>query len=409
MITVSEIPLTANGKVDRKALLGLSDEMGRNGLLQLALEQESATKEFIAPRNILEGRLAVLWEEVLEVRPIGVRDSFFDIGGHSLLAVRLMSRIHQWFGQDLPLSVLFQGPTIEQLAGVMSEQFDSGSVSPLVALQPSGSKRPFFCVHPATGNIFGYIRLAHHLGTDRPFYGLQDPKLFGEGSVDATIEDIASSYIKAISEVQPEGPYLLGGWSFGGLAAFEIAQQLRKRGQQTDLLVIIDAPSPAHQLRRFASADTAQILSILAMEMTSGKEIDARTLVEDLRRLSDRELQVKHVVGYIRAHNDSLVIPPYADRYLRRCLELFESRIESGKHYIPQVYCGPITLLRAEERVLQVEGEVIDATLGWQALSAEPVKVFVIPGNHATLIREPHVNSLARQLTLLMEAADHGR
>jgi len=409
IITLGEIPLTANGKVDRKALLGLSDKMNQNGLLQLALEQGSATKEFIAPRNVLEGRLAVLWEEVLEVRPIGVRDSFFDVGGHSLLAVRLMDRIHQWFGQDLPLSVLFQGPTIEQLASVMSERLESDSVSPLVALQPSGSKRPFFCIHPATGNIFGYIRLAHQFGAGRPFYGLQDPKLFGEGGVDVTIEDIASSYVKAIREVQPEGPYLLGGWSFGGLAAFEMAQQLRKQGQQTDLLVIIDAPAPARQLRRFASADTAQILSILAMEMASGEGIDPRALVEDLRRLSDRGRQVKHVVDYIRAHNDSLVIPPYADRYLQRCLELFESRIESGKHYAPQVYCGPITLLRAEERVLEAEGEVIDATLGWQALSAEPVKVFVVPGNHATLIREPHVNSLAGQLTLLMEAVDSNR
>jgi amino acid adenylation domain-containing protein len=406
-VTVDEIPLTVNGKVDRKALLGVGDKIDQKRLLQLALEQESKTKEFIPPRNILEGQLAVLWEEVLEVRPIGVRDSFFDIGGHSLLAVRLMSRIQQWFGQDLPLSVLFQCPTIEQLARVMSEQFDSDSASPLVALQPNGSKRPFFCVHPATGNIFGYIRLAHHLGIDRPFFGLQDPKLFGEGSVDAAIADIASSYIKAIREVQPEGPYLLGGWSFGGLAAFEMAQQLRKQGQQTALLVIIDASSPVHQLRRFTSADAAQILSILAMEMAPGTATDSRSLVENLRRLPARELQVKYVVDYVKEHNDSLVIPSYADKYLQRCLELFESRIKAGKQYMPQLYLGPITLLRADERILQIEGEAADATLGWQELSAEPVKVHVVPGNHATLVREPHVESLARQLTLLMEAADH--
>jgi acyl carrier protein len=178
----------------------------------------------------LELQLSHIWEAVLNIRPISLTDDFFDLGGHSLLAVRLTGQIREQFGRDLPLATLFEASTIAQLADVLRQESDAMPRSTLVTIQPNGSKPPFFCVHAIGGEVLNFIDLARHLGPDQPFYGLQAPSSQDAHDDDTSIEKMAAYYLDVIQEVQPEGPYLLGGLCAGGVIALEMAQQLHQRG-----------------------------------------------------------------------------------------------------------------------------------------------------------------------------------
>jgi acyl carrier protein len=228
IVKLEALPLTPNGKVDRRALLALDTARP---------ELQSA---FVAPRDTLELQLAQIWEDVLNVRPIGVTDNFFTLGGHSLLAVRLIALLQQQFEQNLPLATLFLAPTIEHLASTLGQPMDERQWSPLVKIQSGGSKRPFFCVPGAGGNVIYFYHLARYLGSDQPFYDLQARGLDGEQMPHAQVEDMAAYYIEALQTVQPQGPYLLGGHSFGSYVAFEMALQLLHQGQEVAMLAILD-------------------------------------------------------------------------------------------------------------------------------------------------------------------------
>ena len=174
---------------------------------------------FVAPRNALEVQLANLWEEVLGVRPVGVTDNFFELGGHSLAAVRSFALIEKRLGKKVPLATVFQGATVEHLANILRRRTEAAPRSSLVAIQPDGSRRPLFLIHPAGGHVFPYAHLARHLGSDQPCYGLQARGLEEGQEPHSRIEDMAAYYIEALRTVQPRGPYLLGGWSMGGVIA----------------------------------------------------------------------------------------------------------------------------------------------------------------------------------------------
>ena len=239
VVLLEALPVTPNGKVDRRALP--APDRSRPEL----------EKAFVAPRDDLELQLAQIWEEVLGVRPVGVTDNFFELGGHSLLAVRLFALIEKRLGKKLPLTAVFQGATVEHLADLLRQQATPGPQSSLVAIQPGGSKRPLFLVHPAGGQVFPYVHLAQFLGPDQPCYGLQARGLEDGQDPHTRIEDMAAYYIQAMQTVQPTGPYLLGGWSMGGVVAFEMAQQLHAQGQRVALLALLDGRIPT--LRRDVS------------------------------------------------------------------------------------------------------------------------------------------------------------
>ena len=229
-VMLEALPLTPSGKVDRLTLP--------------VPDNSSSLDNFVPPRDKLELQLTQIWSEVLKVDKVGVRNNFFDLGGHSLLAVRLMAKIQQQFGKNLPLAALFQSPTVEELANILQRDSDSSYWSPLVAIQPNGSKRPFFCVPGIGANVIYFYDLARHLGTDQPFYGLQALGLDGDSPPHTSIEEMAAYYIEAIQTQEPQGPYLLGGHSFGGIVAFEMATQLHKQGHEVALLAIIDVVAP---------------------------------------------------------------------------------------------------------------------------------------------------------------------
>ena len=226
IVPLKKFPLTANGKVDRASLPVPSAEPVHDGA------------QAIEPRNRVELQLVAIWEQVLGITPIGVRDNFFALGGYSLLALRMFSIIEQTFGTRLPMAVLFQAPTIEQLADVLTDEGCTVRWRSLVAIQPEGKKTPFFAVPGVGGNVLVFARLAKLLGDDQPFYGLQARGLDGKEKPFMRVEEMSAHYIEEIRSVQPQGPYLIGGTCTGGLAAYEIAQQLTAQGEEVILAVM---------------------------------------------------------------------------------------------------------------------------------------------------------------------------
>ena len=210
------------------------------------------TKTFVAPRNELERQITEIWEELLEIQSISIRDDFFELDGDSLQAVDLFAQIERQFGKKLPISTLFQAGTVEALAQIIAQGEDlalkpdksEASWSSLVEIQPNGTKPPLFCIHALGGGVLCYRELAMYLGTEQPVYGLQPRGLDGKQPPLTKVEDMASHYLEEIQRVQPQGPYFLAGYSFGGVIAFEMAQQLHKQGEKVDLLAMIDTCRP---------------------------------------------------------------------------------------------------------------------------------------------------------------------
>jgi amino acid adenylation domain-containing protein len=226
VVVLREFPLTPNGKVDRAALPAPD------------VDSHPDEAQAVSPRNPLELQLAAIWEQVLGVTRIGVKDNFFDLGGYSLLALRMFSAIERTFGKRLPMSLLFQAPTIEQLADLLADEGCTVRWRSLVAIQPEGSKPPFFAVPGVGGNVLVFARLAKLLGEDQPFYGLQARGLDGKEKPFMRVEEMAAHYIAEIRSVQPEGPYLIGGTCTGGLVAYEMGQQLAAQGHNVILSIM---------------------------------------------------------------------------------------------------------------------------------------------------------------------------
>jgi len=228
-LQLTHLPLTPNGKVDRKKLsLSAGSPM-------------AADSEKVPPRDALESQLIGIWKKVLGRNSIGVRDNFFDLGGHSLSALRLFAEIKKNIGRQLPLATLFQAPTVEQLAAILRE---TGWTSPwhsLVPIQGGGSKPPFYCVHGGGGNVLLFRGLSRYLGTDQPFYGLQSRSVIGKGIEPTSVEELAAEYLKEIREFQPQGPYFLGGFCMGGKVAFEMARLLVSQGETVAFLALLDS------------------------------------------------------------------------------------------------------------------------------------------------------------------------
>ncbi|MBW4508480.1 MAG: amino acid adenylation domain-containing protein [Scytonematopsis contorta HA4267-MV1] len=361
IVILEKMPLTPNGKIDRRALPAPGKEY---------LNQLSLNASFAPPRDNLELQLTQIWEEVLNIHPIGIRDNFFDLGGHSLLAISLIAKIQSSFGKNLSLAAFFQGATIESLANILRSSTVPPSWSTLVTIQSgSSSKQPFFCIHPGAGTVLAYVDLAHHLGSEQPFYGLESLGLEDEQKPYGRVEEIAAHYIEAMQTVQPQGPYRLGGWSFGGLVAFEMAQQLHAQGQQVSLLALLDTSA--------------------VMDSEESQEQDEQEYNAFLEEL------------LVSDNSSILGLPPELDKaQTQRLVNIFKSHILAGNSYQTQPYQGKVTLFLAEEG-LAVESE--EATLGWKNLASEGVDIHWIPGDHLTLVSKPNVEILAQKLRLCLD------
>jgi aspartate racemase len=346
------LPLTPNGKVDRSALPAPG---------QIRLDSQGIPA---IPRTAVEETLAGIWAKLLGIKQVDTRDNFFDLGGHSLLGAQLFAQIEKIFGRHLPLTTLFQSPTIAELA-LLLEQPKPPTASLLIPYQTEGSRPPFFSVH------FGDKNMLHHYpaALDQPWYGLYMSSIDGRRDPDS-MEEMAADYIRHMQTIQREGPYFLGGYCFGAVLAFEIAQQLQRQGHEVEFLVLVapSSPYPANTKRRLGLRGSINRLRQRFME-------HAKTAIAEL---------------YLRRGRR---IPHFCRKGYR---EVIQHRALRG--YIPNRYTGRITLLRPAAITAQMEEP-------WRALSESRLEAYEIPGNHDNLFRAQNIPAFVEQLTNCLRSA----
>lgn len=350
-VALAAMPLTPNGKVNRRELP--------------APQLETSSETFAIATDPLQAQLVKIWEEVLDRRPIGIRDNFFELGGHSLTAARLMHRIGQALGKTLPLAMLFHAPTIEQLATVLQQDEWSQHWSSLVPVQTSGAQPAFFCIHGVGGNVVGFNRLGRHMAPDYPFYGLQSQGLDGKSPRLSSIEAMASHYIAEMRSVQPHGPYFLGGFSFGGLVGYEIAQQLCVAGEQVGLLVLFDT---------YPGDVNPGAVSLLRVLLKPSR----KHWFHDVPRALGKKL---------RRTWRGLHVP-------RSLWDVHNANRAAASKYVLRPYPGKVTLVRATEKPL--EG-AFDPHALWKDLAGSLV-VHEIASDHYDILLEPQVQQLSVRL-----------
>jgi thioesterase domain-containing protein len=325
----------------------------------------------LAPRDALELQLVHLWESVLGVHPIGVRDDFFELGGNSLAAAQLFERVERELRTRLPLATLFQASTVESLAGFLRDTGRSPPPGSLVPMQSVGSRPPLFCVHSYEGHVLFYRDLARRLAPDQPVYGLQAAGLHGEAPPLSSVEEMAAHYLREIRTVQPHGPYLLAGMCFGISVALEMAQQLHARGEKVGALIMLD--SGFMMLRARPEPPRTWTGRALRRVRSHAKGIKKRSL--GLARLFEGPRQRE-----------------------RREFQLGIRRAWSA--YRPRPYPGEITLINSVEW-----GAEQDWYLGtWSALAAGGLQVHTVPGGHLSFLHEPHARHLADTLRACLDA-----
>ena len=471
-VMLDSMPLTQNGKVDHRALLAMNSDT------------RATARQFVAPKNAIERQLKEMWEEMLNESPISVTDNFFELGGNSLLALRLVGQIEKQFEQKVPLATIMTESTIQRLARFIEKKQKEQVWSPLVGIQTNGTRRPFYCVHPGGGNVLAFYEMGKCFGPDQPFYGLQAPGLIDGQEPPRRIEDFAACYVQAIREFQPEGPYLLGGYSSGGVIAFEMAQQLQREGHEVAMLAMLDCYRLTGE-RDKDEGDDARLISIFARTMN-------RILtIQELRQV-EPEKQIEFALQ--RGREANLITSFVEEQQVLKTFELLKALREATRSYKASVYPGTITLFRPEEttaeitrnidrltKITNVVAAVLsgmallmlgltfvlpwtviavisvvlaigcllvaklaredaltlpsgqckglarikplraiaggiyrlradredlkgsfdlgpDFTLGWGAVSAQPVEVRAVPGNHLSIILQPDVQALADSL-----------
>jgi amino acid adenylation domain-containing protein len=385
-VTLEVMPLTRNGKLNRQALP--APEL-----------TGSRAEMFVSPRDVLELRLGHIWEEVLVVGPIGIRDNFFEMGGHSLLAARLMSRIKHRLGHSLPLATLFQEATIEQQAQRLRQREAARKeFSTLVEIQRGGAKRPFFCVHPGGGNVLCYAPLSRQLGVEQPFYAFQARGVSESLTPHERIEEMAAHYIAAMRGVQPEGPYNLGGWSMGGVVAFEMARQLHAQGERVLMLALFDAVLPTTPE---AAQEVSEFELLLDFAQDLGLTWNDLTLTWDDLLSLDPEQRLSYVLE--RAKATDILPQEFAPEELERLFHLFKTNVRAMLNYTAQATPCRVTLFRAEQSL--DPSATPDDSYGWRDYATEGTDVSIVPGSHFTIMQEPHVSVLAERLSLSLDAA----
>lgn len=398
----------------------LASEIERNAARPVASPSATthAAPNFVAPRDELERSLAAIWQELLGAERVGAQDNFFELGGYSLVAVRLFARVKKLYKLEYPISVLFEAPTIESLAAKLradlgeSAPQDAGDgtaaalpakprfelLVPLHAGQPPAAT-PFFLVAGMYGNIMNLRHLAGHLGVDRPVFGIQARGLDGKSQPHDTFEAMAADYLREVRQAQPHGPYLIGGYSGGGITAYEMAQQLTAAGEEVALLVFLDTPTTREPeltyskrlelaRQRIARQGVGYFTEAIKRKW-SGKAAQWRkALNRPLAKLRPFDFRTENIEAAFYRALELYTIRPYGGT-----VALFRPPLE-------EVYrLGP-------DHVVNSKGSWVEALNGWGPYCSAGVEVHTTPGNHDSMVLEPNVRVLAQRMRERLAQAD---
>ncbi|KAG0038320.1 hypothetical protein BGZ83_003119, partial [Gryganskiella cystojenkinii] len=356
-VRMDAFPLNNNGKIDRRAL----PEPSSDSLV---------TSDYIAPQGKLEIALAAVWSDLLRIDRVGRHDNFFMLGGHSLLAVRLITIVRSRLGADLKLHMLFSSPTLSglarQLDGISTSDNKDDEYSVLIRIKSQGSRAPIFCVHPGPGLSWSYRNLAQYVHPEQPLYGLQSRGLDGKSPLAKSMEEMTLDYISHIREIQPQGPYHILGWSFGGNVAHNMAVELQRQGESVPLLAILDSRL-GHRPRR-------EVKSGIQDKPTKFDEYLA-DLQETLRMDKDDALALKRMLTRILDNNINLT-----------------------EHFKPSVFSGDILFFRTTRE----KGNVIDPTC-WRPYIRGSVEAHDVECEHMEIDKPENMAVVGRIVTAWIE------
>jgi thioesterase domain-containing protein/NAD(P)-dependent dehydrogenase (short-subunit alcohol dehydrogenase family) len=404
-----------------------------------------------APQTPTERRICKLLQDLLGIEQVGVRDNFFELGGHSLLAVRLFGQLHKSTGVNLPLATLFEAPTPRLLAGRFDDAAspaadDQGDRTPqprgetaptslpptvdnatgqptsvhrartgpssrrvwssLVALQPNGSRPPFFSIHGRGGNVLNYAAFVEHLGSDQPLYGLQCRGLDGSAEPFQSLPEMAAAYVEEIRTVQPSGPYFLGGGSMGGTVALEMAQQLQAKAERVALVAMFDTYGP-HYFEFYAPNEvrgrsSSQALDAVRHHARKLQALSAREGYDYIQSRASARVHDKYKHWMCSVYRLAGLPLPHTLRYFA----LERLNVDMLLKYVPETYTGRIVLFRA---LVQPDGVYQEPMLGWSSIARGPFEVVNIPGTHNNLIEQPILGQRLRiALQQAQQAAESG-
>ena len=377
---LEQIPLSANGKVDRKALISFEDM------------EEGREREFVAPRNDLEQAICKVWMEVLELNRIGIHDDFFEIGGQSFSAIRVASRLAEQFEVSLAIRNILENRTIDALAQFISEGTETNvGKRLLVDIYTKAEGQKLFFVHPAGGNVLCYQALANTL--KQPFYGLQAAGLEGECAPCDDLEHMAQRYVAEIRKVQTQGPYVMGGWSSGGMIAFEMARQLEASGQVVSRIMMFDSPAPTQN----EPVNDATLLLWFLEDLNIGFPLEQLSITE-LQSI-DPAMHFVYLTEKVDVQHE-LPAGITLDN-LKVYFEVFKGIVRAGRKYTPQMISADILLLRAGEgRVSEFADhpDHQDVEWGWNRLTTGKVTAKFCPGTHYTLLTPPNLYGIVEHM-----------
>jgi thioesterase domain-containing protein len=404
IIPLERLPRTnSSGKIDRLSLPDPTETLlaGRGGT---------------PARSELERHLVEVWSTVLQSSSIGVDEDFFDRGGHSLLAVQLLSAVREVFGQDLPLRSLLDAPTIASQARLLDDGVGRPGTDPLVRISSGDSSPPIFCVCSLGGTVLNLRPLAERMGKNRPFYGLQAVHLDMPDGLAPTVEDYAARYVESVRSVAGRGPLVLGGHSFGAVVAFEMARQFAQEGTRVSCLFVLDSGAPNVGAPTFgervetmagALAGLPELPRQLAARARHDPDGTVAFLRKGLRRFGRSLLQTTTAVGDT---NKSPFLGLAADEVIdmthwpEQNRSIARRHLEAIRRYTPGPYDGTVTLLRARrQRFLHGRGR----KKGWDRVAAT-VDVHSVSGDHLTLLSPPFVDTTAKVLRACLDATPGG-
>lgn len=377
-VELDSIPLTVSSKVDIGSLPNPK------------YDRPDLENTYKAASNQTETILCGIWERVLGIDKVGVRDNFFDLGGDSLLAAQLFVEIEKEFGRKLPISILYKAANVRQQADILLGDFSDEDWFPIVSINIDGSKPPLFCFPGKGGNPTRFRHLSHRLGNDQPIHMLQSRGLSGKLSPFDSVEKIANEFMDAIRETQPEGPYYLIGSSFGGKVAYEVAQQLLRTSQEVALLAFVDTYGPGYPKRLpNISRTREQLFSIfqyfdkhLANLRVANWKGRGQYLVHNSKiGLQKIKTWPKILIDKIRTR-----------RLPAELKEVEAANIRASRAYIPEPFPGRVVIFRAEQ---QPRGIYEDSKLGWGNVDISELEIIDIPGHHGSILFEPRVEEMA--------------
>ena len=385
-VVLDAMPLTPNGKVDKKALAALALDTVQD-------------VQYVAPRTDVEKMVADIWTTFLGIEKVGIHDNFFELGGHSLIAVKVMARIEKNTGKRLPLAVLFENSTVEKLSLMLEMDGKTITWDSLVPIKPTGNKVPIYIVHGAGLNVLLFNTLAKHMDADQPVYGLQAKGLNGVDEPLSRMEDIAAHYVSSIMAQNPTGPYALAGYSFGGIIAYEMARQFEALNKEVRMLAMFDTyayrtpyydPWPVKYTKRGLYFGRKVWHSMLFKDgFKKTIENRAKAIERGAIRLMWKlkfgsEQQQTGFFGYSN--------------------KIDEMNNLAQRHYKIQPYDIAIELFRAETRSFYVDDYEY---MGWKPYALKGVNIYNVPGEHNTLFKEPNDKRFAEILQACLDKINY--